>query len=53
MSDLLSEDELKALSEGVADGSIAVDTGYNTKIKVKNLVCNLVTVTLCLVTVTF
>ena len=35
MSDLLSEDELKALSEGVADGSIAVDTGYNTKIKVK------------------
>ena len=35
MSDLLSEDELKALSEGVADGSIAVDTGYNTRIKVK------------------
>ena len=35
MSDLLSEDELKALSEGVADGSIAVDTGYNTQTKVK------------------
>ena len=26
MSDLLSEDELNALSEGVADGSIPVDT---------------------------
>ena len=34
MSDLLSEDELKALSEGVADG-IPVDTGYNTRTKVK------------------
>ena len=35
MSDLLSEDELKALSEGVADGTIPVDTGYNTRTKVK------------------
>ena len=30
-----SEDELKALSEGVADGTIPVDTGYNTRTKVK------------------
>ena len=35
MSDLLSEDELKALSEGVADGTIPVDTGYNVRTKVK------------------
>ena len=35
MSDLLSEDELNALSEGVADGSIPVDTGFNTKTKVR------------------
>ena len=35
MSDLLSEDELKALSEGVADGSIDVDSGFNTKTKVR------------------
>ncbi len=35
MSDLLSEDELNALSEGVADGSIPVDTGFNTRTKVR------------------
>ena len=35
MADLLSEDELKALSEGVADGSIPVDTGFNTRSKVR------------------
>lgn len=35
MAELLSEDELNALSEGVADGSIPVDTGFNTKTKVR------------------
>jgi flagellar motor switch protein FliM len=35
MSELLSEDELSALSEGVADGSIPVDTGFNTRTKVR------------------
>lgn len=35
MSDLLSEDELNALSEGVADGSIPVDTGFNTRTRVR------------------
>jgi flagellar motor switch protein FliM len=32
---LLSEDELAALQEGVDDGSIAVDTGYNVRARVR------------------
>ena len=32
---LLSPEELAALAEGVSDGSIAVDTGFNTAAKVK------------------
>ncbi|MEY3670169.1 MAG: Flagellar motor switch protein FliM, partial [Pseudomonadota bacterium] len=32
---LLSEEELAALQEGVDDGSIAVDTGYNTRVRVR------------------
>ena len=32
---LLSADELSALAEGVNDGSIAVDTGFNTAARVK------------------
>ena len=36
MSDnLLSPEELAALTEGVNDGSIAVDTGFNTAARVK------------------
>jgi flagellar motor switch protein FliM len=34
-SGLLSEEELVALQEGVDDGSIAVDTGYNTRARVR------------------
>ncbi|MEY3468713.1 MAG: hypothetical protein RL203_807, partial [Pseudomonadota bacterium] len=30
-SNLLSDEELAALSEGVRDGSIETDTGFNTK----------------------
>lgn len=32
---LLSEAELQALAEGVADGSLAVDTGFNTQARVR------------------
>lgn len=32
---LLSAEELAALAEGVSDGSIAVDTGYNTAMRVR------------------
>ena len=32
---LLSEDELAALSEGVRDGSIETDTGFNTSVRVR------------------
>ena len=32
---LLSEDELAALSEGVRDGSIETDTGFNTRVRVR------------------
>ncbi|MGA1471519.1 MAG: flagellar motor switch protein FliM, partial [Burkholderiaceae bacterium] len=32
---LLSEEELAALQEAVEDGSIAVDTGYNTRVRVR------------------
>ena len=32
---LLSADELSALAEGVNDGTIAVDTGFNTAARVK------------------
>jgi len=32
---LLSEDELQALAEGVADGSVPVDTGFNTGARVR------------------
>jgi len=32
---LLSEAELEALAEGVADGSVAVDTGFNTGARVR------------------
>ncbi len=32
---LLSEAELEALAEGVADGSVAVDTGFNTSARVR------------------
>jgi flagellar motor switch protein FliM len=34
-SNLLSEEELAALSSGVQDGSIETDTGYNTRVKVR------------------
>jgi len=34
-TNLLTPDELTALAEGVQDGSIAVDTGFNTSAKVK------------------
>jgi flagellar motor switch protein FliM len=34
-NNLLSPEELSALAEGVSDGSIAVDTGYNTAARVK------------------
>ena len=34
-SNLLSPEELLALSEGVKDGSIEVDTGFNTKLSVR------------------
>ena len=33
---LLTPDELSALAEGVMDGSIPVDTGFNTPARVKN-----------------
>jgi flagellar motor switch protein FliM len=32
---LLSEDELAALQEGMADGSIPVETGFNSKVRVR------------------
>ncbi len=35
MSSLLTADELSALAEGVQDGSIAVDTGFNTNARVR------------------
>ena len=36
MSDqLLSAEELSALAEGISDGSIPVDTGYNTSVRVR------------------
>lgn len=34
-SNLLSDEELAALSEGVRDGSIETDTGYNTRMRVR------------------
>jgi flagellar motor switch protein FliM len=34
-SNLLSDEELAALSEGVRDGSIETDTGFNTKVRVR------------------
>ena len=34
-SNLLSDEELAALSEGVRDGSIETDTGFNTKMRVR------------------
>jgi len=34
-SNLLSPEELLALTEGVRDGSIEVDTGFNTKLRVR------------------
>jgi len=34
-TNLLTPDELSALAEGVQDGSIPVDTGYNTSVRVK------------------
>jgi len=34
-SNLLSPEELLALTEGVRDGSIEVDTGFNTKLHVR------------------
>ena len=34
-SNLLSEEELAALSEGVRDGSIETDTGFNTRMQVR------------------
>ena len=34
-TNLLTPDELNALAEGVQDGSIPVDTGFNTSAKVK------------------
>ena len=34
-SNLLSEEELAALSEGVRDGSIETDTGYNESVRVR------------------
>lgn len=34
-TNLLSAEELAALAEGVSDGSIAVDTGYNTSARVR------------------
>ncbi len=33
-SNLLSPEELSALTEGVEDGSIEVDTGFNTEVRV-------------------
>jgi flagellar motor switch protein FliM len=35
ISNLLSDEELAALSEGVRDGSIETDTGFNTKVRVR------------------
>jgi len=35
-SSLLTQDELNVLTEGVTDGSIPVDTGFNTTARVKN-----------------
>ena len=32
---LLSDEELAALSEGLKDGSIETDTGFNTKVRVR------------------
>jgi flagellar motor switch protein FliM len=34
-ANLLSDEELAALSEGVRDGSIETDTGYNTRLRVR------------------
>jgi flagellar motor switch protein FliM len=34
-SNLLSQEELAALSEGVRDGSIETDTGFNTRVRVR------------------
>jgi flagellar motor switch protein FliM len=34
-NNLLTPDELSALAEGVQDGSIPVDTGFNTAVRVK------------------
>ena len=34
-SNLLSEEELSALSSGVQDGSIETDTGFNTRVRVR------------------
>jgi flagellar motor switch protein FliM len=34
-SNLLSQEELAALSDGVRDGSIETDTGFNTKVRVR------------------
>jgi len=34
-SNLLSDEELAALSEGVRDGSIETDTGFNTRVRVR------------------
>jgi flagellar motor switch protein FliM len=34
-SSLLTQDELNVLAEGVTDGSIPVDTGFNTSARVK------------------
>ena len=34
-SNLLSDEELAALSEGLRDGSIETDTGFNTKVRVR------------------
>ena len=34
-ANLLSDEELAALSEGVRDGSIETDTGFNTKVRVR------------------
>jgi len=36
-SNLLSPEELMALTEGVKDGSIEVDTGFNTKLRAQTL----------------
>ncbi|MEO0316695.1 MAG: Flagellar motor switch protein FliM, partial [Pseudomonadota bacterium] len=35
MSNLLSPEELAALAQGIDDGSIAIDTGFNLTTRVK------------------